>query len=161
MEGLGGKWEVPAPRFATLYQAKSLPVWDPKPPVADQKGRSLLSYLLSEQNSAGGRSSHAPAQRNLAEPPLRGHKPCWELGQRKFLEAFTAPVPPPPLLPPLSSAVTASLLRPLRHQPPQNTALVVPAPAASPLSSWPSTGSGTPPTTSCVAFDHILQPLCA
>lgn len=116
--GLGGKWEVPAPRFATLYQAKSLPVWDPKPPVADQKGRSLLSYLLSEQNSAGGRSPHPPAQRNLAEPPLRGHKSCWELGQRKFLEAFTAPVPPPPLLPPLSSAVTTSLLRPLRHQPP-------------------------------------------
>lgn len=54
----GGGWEVPAPHFATLYHDKSLPVWDPKPSVTDQKGRSLLSYLRSEQNSTESRNSH-------------------------------------------------------------------------------------------------------
>lgn len=53
------KWEAPAHGFATLCP-ESLPVSillhcrGRKAPAAEQKGRSLLSYLLSERNRTKG-----------------------------------------------------------------------------------------------------------
>lgn len=78
--GWGCKWEVPAPRVATLYQAKSLPVWDPKPPVADQKGRPLL-YLLSEQNSTGGRNPYPMPRETWQSLPSVGTSPAGSLAR--------------------------------------------------------------------------------
>ena len=79
------------------------------------------------------------AQRNLAEPPLSGHKPCRNFGQWKFFgQDFAAPVPPPgspSLLPSLSSVVTTMAAQAISFTSQQSTQhSLCPAPAASLLS---------------------------
>lgn len=89
--GEGRGWEVPAPRFATLYHAKSLPVWDPKPLSLTRKGGPCCPTCFQSRTpqEAGtltpcpekpGRASPQWAQALLGAWPeevLRGlHCPC-------------------------------------------------------------------------------------
>lgn len=156
--GLGGSAKSLLPALP-LYHAKSLSVWDLNPLSLTRKAgpcspNGFQSRTLQEAGTFSpcpekpGRASPQWAQALLGAWPeevLRGlHCPC--------TSSTTAATPSALLSPP-------SLLRPLYHQPPKNTALAVPALAALPFCSWPSTGSGTSPTTVLPSID-IETPLC-
>lgn len=111
----GIQWEAPVHLFATSCLRVCLfpshfTAWGPKSPAAGQKGRSLLSYLLSEQKPTEGQEPSPPAQRNLTELPpqqpqtLLGSWPVVVLRAGLHCPCTSSRITP--LLPSLSSVIT-------------------------------------------------------
>ena len=128
--------------------------------AAEQKGKSLLSYLLSEQKPTEG-----------PEKPGRT-SPQWAQALQELwpVEVLRTGL----RCPCASSRITITAAIPqlcchhhgrsghLLYQPAEHTALTVPSPSSITTQQVSkSAGSGAPPTTSCATFDLALRTPCA
>lgn len=166
------KWEAPIHPFATPCLRVSLfpshvTAWGPKPPASEQKVRPLLSYLLSEQKPTEGQDLSPPAQRNLAELPpqqpqtLLGSWPVDVLRAGLHCPCTSSRITTTAAIPQLCCH-QHHCPGPLHYHPPEYTALTGPnSVSITTQQVVKSTGSGDPPTSSCLIFDHIFQLLCA